>query len=156
VAQAIGQLGVGEALCSMLLDKGVPMPVERTMIAPPRCRMGAITDAERAQVRAGSPVGAKYDAAVDRDSAAEMLAKKAEAATTRADAPPAKGSEAGTTEGNPPEDGMGRKVSEWMWGTKRRQGAVETMTKQVARTVGSQVGRQILRGVLGGIFGGRR
>jgi DNA helicase HerA-like ATPase len=156
VAQAIGQLGVGEALVSMLLDKGVPMPVERSMIAPPRCRMGAITEAERAQVRAGSPVGAKYDTAVDRDSAAEMLAKKAEAATTKAGAPPAKGSEAGTAEGAPPEDGMGQKVSEWMWGTKRRQGAVETMTKQVARTVGSQVGRQILRGVLGGIFGGRR
>jgi DNA helicase HerA-like ATPase len=151
VAQAIGQLGVGEALVSMLLDKGVPMPVERTMIAPPRCRMGAITEPERAQVRAGSPVGAKYDTAIDRDSAAEMLAKKAEAAAGKADAPPARTAEADAAEG-----GMGQKVSEWMWGTKRRQGAVETMAKQAARTVGSQVGRQILRGVLGGIFGGRR
>ncbi len=156
VAKAIGQLGVGEALVSMLMDmpsgsRGVPMPVERTLVAPPRCRMGAITEAERAQVRAGSPVGGKYDTAVDRDSAAEMLAKKAEAATAKVDAPPAKTGEADSEEG-----GMGRKVGEWMWGTKRRQGAVETMAKQAARTVGSQVGRQILRGVLGGIFGGRR
>ena len=151
VAQAISQLAVGEALVSMLLDKGVPMPVERTMIAPPRCRMGAITESERAQVRAGSPVGAKYDTAVDRDSAAEMLAKKAETAVGKTDAPPAKSAEADAAEG-----GMGQKVSEWMWGTKRRQGAVESMAKQAARTVGSQVGRQILRGVLGGIFGGRR
>ena len=156
VAKAIGQLGVGEALVSMLMDmpsgsRGVPMPVERTLVAPPRCRMGAITESERARVRAGSPVGGKYDTAVDRDSAAEMLAKKAEAATARADAPPAKTAGADSQEG-----GIGRKASEWMWGTKRRQGAVESMAKQAARTVGSQVGRQILRGVLGGIFGGRR
>ena len=42
-----------------------------------------------------------------------------------------------------------------MFGTNRRQGMVETMAKQAARTVGSQIGRQILRGVLGGIFGGK-
>jgi len=150
VAQAIGQLGVGEALVSMLLDKGVPMPVERTLVAPPRCRMGAITDAERAQVRAGSPVGAKYDAAVDRDSAAEMLARKAEAATAKADAPPAK------TADDDDGGGFGQAVKDAVFGTRRRQGMVESMAKQAARTVGSQVGRQILRGVLGGIFGGRR
>ena len=149
VAQAIGQLGVGEALCSMLMDKGIPMPVERTLVAPPRCRMGAITDAERAQVRAASPVGAKYDRMVDRDSAAEMLTKKTEAATVQADAPPAKTAD---------EDGsgFGQAVKDAMFGTKRRQGMVESMAKQAARTVGSQVGRQILRGLLGGIFGGRR
>ena len=50
---------------------------------------------------------------------------------------------------------MGDRINDWMWGTKRRQGAVETMTKQVARTVGSQVGRRIVRGLLGGLFGGR-
>ena len=152
VAKAIGQLGVGEALVSTLQAKGIPMPVEHTLVSPPRCRMGAITDAERMQVRAGSPVGAKYDTSVDRDSAAEMLATKAEVATAKADAPPATSTEAGGDD----SDGIGGKISEWMWGTKRRQGAVETMTKQAARTVGSQIGRQILRGVLGGIFGGRR
>ncbi|MFC7301584.1 helicase HerA-like domain-containing protein [Cognatiluteimonas weifangensis] len=152
VAATIGQLGVGEALVSMLRDKGVPMPVERTLIAPPRCRMGAITEHERAQVRAGSPVGGKYDRAVDRESAAEMLAKKAEAATAKAEAPVAQDAATDAAE----DGGIGRKVSEWMWGTRRRQGAVETMTKQAARTVGNQIGRQILRGVLGNIFGGRR
>jgi DNA helicase HerA-like ATPase len=135
----------------MLLEKGVPMPVERTMIAPPRCRMGSITDAERALVRAGSPVGGKYDTAVDRDSAAEMLAKKAEIATTQAGAPPAK-----TADNDADTHGFGQAVKDAMFGTKRRQGMVESMAKQAARTVGSQVGRQILRGVLGGIFGGRR
>ncbi|HEY0660931.1 MAG TPA: helicase HerA-like domain-containing protein [Lysobacter sp.] len=152
VAEAISKLGTGEALVSTLQDKGVPMPVERTLIAPPRCRMGAITEAERAQVRAGSPVGAKYDNAVDRDSAAEMLAKKAEAATEQAKAPPAKTREQDDAE----EGGFGQAVKDAVFGTKRRQGMVETMAKQTARTVGSQIGRQILRGVLGGIFGGRR
>jgi DNA helicase HerA-like ATPase len=151
VAKAISQLGVGEALVSMLLDKGVPMPVERTLIAPPRCRMGAITEAERAQVRAGSPVGGKYDTAVDRDSAAEILAKKAEIATAQAGAPPAR-----TADDDADTRGFGQAVKDAMFGTKRRQGMVESMAKQAARTVGSQVGRQILRGVLGGIFGGRR
>ena len=50
----------------------------------------------------------------------------------------------------------GQALGDLLWGTKRRQGMVETMAKQAARTVGSQVGRQILRGVLGGILGGSR
>jgi DNA helicase HerA-like ATPase len=152
VAEAISQLGTGEALVSTLQDKGIPMPVERTLIAPPRCRMGAITDAERAQVRAGSPVGAKYDKAIDRESAAEMLARKAEVATEQAKAPPAKTREQDDAE----EGGFGQAVKDAVFGTKRRQGMVEAMAKQTARTVGNQIGRQILRGVLGSIFGGRR
>ncbi len=150
VAKTISQLGVGEALVSTLQDKGIPMPVERTLVAPPRCRMGAITDAERQQVRAGSPVGMKYDQAVDRESAFEMLSKKADAAAANNDAPPAKGEE------HEEEGGFGQAVKDAVFGTKRRQGMIETMAKQTVRTMGSQVGRQILRGVLGGIFGGKR
>jgi len=152
VAKAISQLGVGEALVSTLQDKGIPMPVERTLVAPPRSRMGAITEAERAQVRAGSPVGSKYDQRVDRDSAAEMLAKKAEAKTEQAQAPQARTRAQDDGEGS----GFGQAVKDAVFGTRRRQGMVETMAKQTARTVGSQIGRQILRGVLGSIFGGRR
>ncbi len=153
VAAAIGQLGTGEALVSTLQDKGIPMPVERTLIAPPRCRMGAITEAERAQVRAGSPVGGKYDTRIDRESAAEVLAKKVEAAPEQAKAPPARTREDDDKdEGN----GFGQAMKDAMFGTKRRQGMIETMAKQTARTVGSQVGRQILRGILGGLFGGSR
>ena len=148
VADAIARLGTGEALVSTLQAKGVPMPVEQTLIAAPRCRMGAITDAERAAVRAGSPVGAKYDTTVDRESAEEMLARKVEVAAGQADAPPAKGGESDADEG-----GLGQAVRNAVFGTKRRQGMVETMAKQTARTIGSQICRQILRGLLGGIFG---
>lgn len=152
VAEAISKLGTGEALVSTLQDKGVPMPVERTLIAPPRCRMGAIAEAERAQVRAGSLVGHKYDNRVNRESAAETLAKKVETASEQAKAPPARTREQDEAE----ENGFGQAVKDAVFGTKRRQGMVETMAKQTARTVGSQIGRQILRGVLGGIFGGGR
>ena len=152
VAKTIGQLGVGEALVSTLQDKGIPMPVEKTLIAPPRCRMGAITDAERAQVRAGSPVGGKYDTAIDRESAAELLAKKAEAKVTEAQAPPAKTREQDDAEGG----GFGGAVKDAVFGTKRRQGMIETMAKQTTRTIGTKLGNQIVRGILGSIFGGKR
>src|SRR5215475_12704012 len=76
VAAVIGQLGVGEALVSTLQDKGVPMPVEKAVICPPRCRMGAITAEERTAVRGRSPVGSKYDKPVNRESAYEILSKR--------------------------------------------------------------------------------
>lgn len=151
VAQAISQLGTGEALVSTLQEKGVPMPVEKTLVAPPRCRMGAITEAERAQVRAGSPVGHKYDQRIDRDSAAEMLVQRAQSAAEQAKAPPAR-----TREQDEAEDsGFGQAVKDAVFGTKRRQGMVETMAKQTARTVGNRIGQQIVRGILGGLFGGK-
>jgi len=152
VAKVISQLGTGEALVSTLQDKGVPMPVERTLIAPPRCRMGSITEAERAQVRAGSPVGGKYDTRIDRDSAAEMLTKKAEAKVAEAQAPPAKTREQDDAEGG----GFGGAVKDAVFGTKRRQGMIETMAKQTTRTIGTRLGNQIVRGILGSIFGGKR
>ncbi|MDD4903326.1 MAG: DUF853 family protein [Candidatus Bipolaricaulis sp.] len=147
VARALPQLAVGEALVSTLQEKGVPMPVERTLICPPRCRMGAITPEERAAVRARSPIGAKYDVAVNRESAYEILSRRAAPAVAASPAVSAPAAE--------PERKRGV-LGEFLWGTKRRQGMVETMAKQAARTVGSQVGRQILRGALGGILGGTR
>lgn len=152
VAKAISQLGTGEALVSTLQDKGVPMPVEKTLIAPPRCRMGAITEAERAQVRNASPVGHKYDERVDRESASELLAARAETAAQQSKAPPARSREQDEAQ----DSGFGQAVKDAVFGTKRRQGMVETMAKQTARTVGSRIGQQIVRGLLGGIFGGSR
>src|SRR4029434_8326349 len=76
VAKAISQLRVGEALVSTLQESGVPMPVERALMAPPRCRMGTITTDERAAILARSPVGAKYDRPVNRESAYEILTRR--------------------------------------------------------------------------------
>jgi DNA helicase HerA-like ATPase len=153
VAKVIGELGVGEALVSMLLDKGVPMPVERALIAPPRCRMGAITDEERATVRARSPVGGKYDTAVNRESAFEMLAKRAGQAAAP-EAPSSTGPQApGPGKAAEPAPS---KFDEFLWGTKRRQGAVEAAAKSATRTVANGLGRQLLRGLLGGLLGGKK
>ncbi|MFY2764514.1 helicase HerA-like domain-containing protein [Arenimonas sp. MALMAid1274] len=158
VAKAIGELAVGEALVSMLLDKGIPMPVERALICPPRCRMGAITQEERATVRARSPVGGKYDTAVNRESAAEMLAARAaQSAAPEASGtgPAANGGGAGkpapAEAPKPPS-----KMDEFLWGTKRRQGAVEAAAKSATRTVATGLGRQILRGILGSLLGGKK
>jgi DNA helicase HerA-like ATPase len=150
VAKVISQLGVGEALVSTLLEKGVPMPVERTLVCPPRCRMGAIAPEERAAVRDRSPIGARYDTAVNRESAYEMLSQRAAAKAAEAEPQP--------FEARPgaPQGARSSPLGELLWGTKRRQGMVEAMAKQAARTVGSQLGRQILRGVLGSILGGAR
>lgn len=170
VAQAISQLGVGEALVSTLQEKGVPMPVEQAMICPPRCRMGAIDDAERATVRQRSPIGQKYNEVINRESAYEVLSRRAgaedkpdEGMRVEVEKPPAKRrtmgerTETGAGErGSTRKEEGGGKLGGLLWGTKRRQGMVETMAKQAARTVGSQLGRQILRGVLGGFLGGSR
>src|SRR5262245_18901093 len=72
-AEAILELGVGEALLSFLDTKGVPEPVERCFVAPPRGRIGPATDAERAAALKASPLAGKYDRAVDRESAYEVL-----------------------------------------------------------------------------------
>ena len=151
VAKVIGELGVGEALVSMLLEKGIPMPVERALIAPPRCRMGAITDEERATVRGRSPVGAKYDTAVNRESAFEMLAKRAEEAAAPEAPKAGPGAPAPKAEPEKPS-----KFDEFLWGTKRRQGAVEAAAKSATRTVANGIGRQILRGILGSLLGGKK
>ncbi len=148
VAEVISQLGVGEALVSTLQEKGIPMPVERTIMSPPRCRMGAITPEERAAVRARSPVGGKYDAPVNRESAYEILNRR----TLEKKTGEAEPNRSGADE----QSQGGGRLSDFLWGTTRRQGMVETMAKQAARTVGSQLGRQILRGLLGGILGGSR
>jgi hypothetical protein len=160
VAATISQLGVGEALVSTLQDKGIPMPVERTLICPPRCRIGAVTPEERAAAISRSPVRGKYDTRVNRESAYEILSRRAAPEgipppAVPKQAPPA--SEPFPTPRTAEAEGRGGGgVGDFLWGTKRRQGMVETMAKQAARTVGSQIGRQILRGIFGGMLGGTR
>ncbi len=76
-AEAIVELGVGEALVSFLDTKGAPTPVERCLVAPPQSRLGPVSDAERQAVIKASPLAGKYDRAVDRDSAYEVLMGRA-------------------------------------------------------------------------------
>jgi len=144
VAEIITQLGVGEALVTTLQEGGVPLPVERTLIAPPRCRIGAINEQERTSIRQLSPIGFKYDIPVNRESAHEKLQKRAEA---MAIAEPK-----GKAKAEMQEGGIGGLLKDWLLGTNRRQGALEAMAKSTLRTAGNQLGKQILRGVLGSIM----
>ncbi len=84
VETVITQLRVGEALVSVLDEEGAPTVVQRTLIAPPRSRIGPISDKELAIIQSISPFDRKYDTLVNRESAAEVLAKKTEDAVATA------------------------------------------------------------------------
>ncbi len=147
VVGAITTLGVGEALVSTLGEKGIPQPVEQTLIAPPRCRMGPLSDEERAQVRARSPVGAKYDTTLDRESAYEILRKQAEAA---AEAAQEQSERAAAEKARRDAESPPRQRS------SRRQSTGEAFLKSTMRTVGSTLGREISRNLMGILFGKKR
>jgi DNA helicase HerA-like ATPase len=155
VGDVITQLGVGEALVSTLQDGGVPLPVERAMIVPPTSRIGAITDVERATIRSRSPVGTRYDTAIDRDSAYEMLNRRA---ADPAAAPPPSGGGNHAPAGAPANapaaqgSGWGKAISDAVFGTSRRQGMIEAMAKSAARNAGGKLGNSLLRGVLGSLL----
>jgi DNA double-strand break repair helicase HerA and related ATPase len=156
VAEVISQLAVGEALVSTLLEKGIPMPVERALICPPRCRMGSLTAEERDAVMGRSALGGKYDTPVNRESAYEILSRRAAAQATPPERPTPRQDPKPAAPREPvPAPAPGGALHDMLWGTKRRQGMVESMAKSAARSMGSQSGR-ILRGVLGTILGGLR
>jgi uncharacterized protein len=142
VSEAITQLGVGEALVSTLHDKGVPSIVERTLIRPPCSRIGPATAEERQTVMSRSPAAGRYDQAVDRESAHEVLKQRAERAAAEAAA--AQEAERARAE----EARTGVSASR---GGRQRQGPLEAMITSAARSIGSQIGRQLLRGVLGSL-----
>jgi len=122
--------------------------------------MGALTPEEEAMVRSRSPLGGKYDNLVNRESAYEIISRRAEsqaespAESKRDEAPPVQAWEEKIQQEK--AGSRGGMLGEILWGTKSREGMVQALAKQAARTVGSQIGRQILRGVLGGILGGSR
>lgn len=140
VQTSITELGVGEALVSFLDEKGIPTPVERVLICPPESRVGVATDAERTVVMQHSLVQGVYEQAIDRESAYEILKKRADAQS--ATKPPV-------------EEDKG-----FDWGgvlggnrSRRSDSILESAAKSAARSMGSQLGRTILRGVLGSILG---
>ncbi len=156
-ADAITQLGTGEALVSTLADKGVPSMVQRTLIRPPSSRLGPLTPDERRQVIAQSPVAGQYDTTVDRESAYEMLAKQAEAKARAEEDQRAR--EAAQKEEAargrwtlPDMDGDGRRErAPAKPRASNRQTVAEAAMKSVVRSVGSSVGRALVRGILGSL-----
>ncbi|WP_312167250.1 helicase HerA-like domain-containing protein [Phenylobacterium sp.] len=146
-AQAIQGLGVGEALVSVLDEKGAPTVVQKTLIRPPVSRLGPITPAERAAIMAASPVRGLYDAAKDRESAYEVLKARAAAATQAAQAP-ASGSPWGGGQAPAPAP---RQRAPAQPRASSRQSMGEAFTKSLLRQAGSTIARELMRGILGGM-----
>jgi DNA helicase HerA-like ATPase len=144
--QAITQLATGEALVSVLDDKGAPSVVERVLIRPPESRIGPLSEAERAQMLQRSPLKGRYDEDIDRESAHEILMQRAEqeaqAATAHAAAQAA-------------ESAQQKQRREAERGGNR-QSFSEAIAKSLARSLSSSIGRQIgnkiVRGILGSIL----
>jgi DNA helicase HerA-like ATPase len=151
---AIREVGTGEAVVSLLEAKGVPAMVSRTLIRPPESRMGAISAAERAETVAGSPVAGKYDTVVDRESAQELLAARAEKAAKeaamaedmlkQASARDAELKQARRYEPAP------RRTS-----TREEPSLTSVITRAAVKQLSTRQGQALVRGILGSLFKGR-
>lgn len=142
--KVITELGVGEALVSMLDAKGTPSIVDQTLIRPPSSRLGPITDQERTAILRASEFGLRYDEVIDRESAYEILQKRAEQAAKEAEQATLDKDRVYKAPAN-----TGKKPPQPR--SSSRQGVFETMAKSIARTLG----REITRGLMGSLFKGR-
>jgi len=162
VEQVITELGVGEALVSLLDEKGRPGVTERAFVLPPGSQLGPIAEAERARLVAASPLARVYDKAVDRESAYEMLKSRAETAAPAQRSPSSQRETQARPESTQPSGTGGGLASDILFGRRgprggrQSTGLIEAMANSAARSVGSQAGRALLRGVLGSLLGGRR
>ncbi|MDC8773729.1 helicase HerA-like domain-containing protein [Roseateles albus] len=155
IATAITELGVGEALVSLLDEKGRPSVTERVFVLPPGSQIGPISPEQRQVLIKNSLVAGVYEALVDRESAFEKL-KGGPANTTGTAAAP------GGSQSAPISDddgGMLGGLKDLLFGTTgprggHHPGLAETAAKSAMRTMGSSVGREIVRGVLGSLLGG--
>lgn len=133
---AILELGVGEALVSLLDEKGTPGMVERAYVMPPRSSLPPLTPDEIRGIVQGSILYGAYEKVVDRESAYEKLRQKAEQ----------------LPEGREPAPAAREEKAEPSQAGK----LIGALAKSAAHAIGSQLGRQIMRGVLGSLFGGGR
>ena len=158
VEEAIREVGVGEAVTSFLEKKGVPGISERTLIRPPSSRIGPLTVAERGALIAASPMSAKYDQAVDRESAHEILTKRADAAAAAAAQAEAQEEqvEAQEREYRTARRYTGSRVSR---STSKRMSREDSfsgaLTEALVKELKGTTGRRIVRGILGGLFKAR-
>ena len=166
IATAITELAVGEALISLLDEKGRPGVTQRVYVVPPGSQIGPITPAQRQALIAQSLVAGVYEKTVDRESAHEKLKGRAAAAASEADerslrdeaqdavrAP--RGTASKGSASQPAESGGGW-LGDLLQGSGRKDSVLETVAKSAARTIGSSVGRELIRGVLGSLLGGSR
>jgi len=163
MAAAITELGVGEALVSLLDEKGRPGVTERVYVLPPGSRIGPVTPAERTALVQGSLVAGTYEKTVDRESAFELLQARA---ATEAGGPAAAAGGAGPAGGpsapaGPARPGVMDGLKETLFGSVGPRGGVrpglaQTAAQAALRTVGNTIGRELVRGVMGSLLGSKR
>ncbi len=167
--EVIMTMGVGEALVSTLMKKGVPSIVQRTLIRPPASRLGPLTAKERKDIMKMSPVGAQYDKTIDRESAYEMLKKSAaDAAKREAEQRDAEDQERGkkgrtkrTRSGfelpdfdrddRPTKRSRSKTKTRRKRGSRGRQSVTEAAMKSAVRSIATNLGRALVRGILGSL-----
>jgi len=169
IATAIGELAVGEALVSLLDEKGRPSITERVYVLPPGSQIGPITPAQRQALLQASLVAGVYEKTVDRESAYEKLSGRvagAAAAPTPAGGSLADEATRAVNHGQPPAPapadeggGLGGALKDVLFGSTgprggRKEGLAESAARSAMRSIGSAVGREIIRGVLGSLLGG--
>jgi DNA helicase HerA-like ATPase len=172
-ATVITELGIGEALVSVLDEKGSPTPVERVMVAPPASRIGPLSDDERAEVMGRSPYKSIYDQINDRESAYEILKNRVEQQTQSAQQQKIQEQlrveqerifkEQQREQQRAQQKEQARQQKEQAKAQKpaarsssRRDTAIDALAKSTARAIGSNLGRQIVRGILGSLLGGKK
>jgi len=158
VATAVTELGVGEALVSLLEADGSPQVVQRAFILPPHGRIGPISPDERQRIRSESLVAGHYEQEIDRESAYEVLKARAQQATAPAAGVPAGQQGAGAAQPHggqaeprpqkqaprPKEEQQPRRPPQ-----RRSDSMMQAFGKSAVRAIGSQAGRELMRGILG-------
>ena len=184
IERTITSLGIGEALVTVLSPKGVPTPLAATRLIPPDSRMAPLTDVELTQLVGASQLNSRYGAAVDRESAHEIItARLAAAHEAAAAAATAAGAPAGSTGAGDPYGGLTpaqqrREIERQVREQERERRAIErerkaqerearaaerarqrtinTSIRTAGRVATSRIGQSVIRGVFDTIFGGRR
>ena len=167
---AIREVGVGEAVTSMLENKGIPGVVQRTLIRPPSSQLGPIAPATRAALMGMSPLAGKYEAEVDRESAFEILTQRAQDAAREAEEAERLEEEAEAREAREKQEERefrsGRRYSGGSSGgtsssgrsrsrSSRSDSVGTAFAKSFARQLGTRSGQAVVRGILGSLFRGR-
>ncbi|HEC58046.1 MAG TPA: DUF853 domain-containing protein [Methylophaga sp.] len=141
----ITELAVGEALVSLLDEKGRPQIVQRTLIKPPKSQIGPITDSQRTVLMSNSLVAGVYEKMVDRESAYEILNKRAEELAKKQQA-----DETAATQAKEQAKAEKPKTT-----SRQRETPMEAFFKSAMRSIGTQIGGRLVRGILGSLLKGK-
>jgi hypothetical protein len=163
VAAAIGALAVGEALVSFLDAQGAPIPVQRAWVVPPAARVGALAEEARRDLVQASPLRPLYAEAQDRESAYELLRRRAEEGVALEEARKLEAQERKLEERAAAE--AERQAERQQRAEERERERAEAQARrerdrlllsvagELGQALGGRSGRSIARGVLGGMLG---